>query len=86
MATKRVAPKPTYDGSNAKKDGIGIFVKCVDGSQYLFGPNAQWRWKKIAGMMSLEVEHNGQIALHIPRDNVYAVGGPQVLFRDAEWK
>jgi len=91
MAARKSAPQPRYDASNAKKSGIGVFVILCNASlgeerQLLFGENARWRWKKIAGKLALEVEDNEEIALHAWATNVVAVGGPQVLFRDAQWK
>ena len=85
------AVAPRYDASNAKKSGIGVFVMLVSGFQssrgnLLFGESARWRWKKIDGQLALEVEENGQVAFHAWANNVVCVGGPQVLFRDAEWK
>ncbi len=76
---------PRYDSSNAKKSGIGVFV-VLGCKSYLFSETARWRWKKIDGRLALEVEESGQIAFQAWAENVACVGGPQVLFRDAEWK
>jgi len=87
MGTKKTCATSHYDASNAKKDGIGVFVIMHDTDrQFLFGPTAVWRWKRIAGRLALEVEENGDIAMHAWASCVTAVGGPQVLFRDAQWK
>jgi len=75
-----------YDDSNAKKGGIGVFVVMSDGRQLLFDDSAAWKWKTIKGVLYLEVEESGEVALHARDENVMCVGGPQVLFRDADWK
>ena len=75
-----------YDDSSAKKSGIGVFVVLMGNYKYLFGESARWRWKKIDGSLFLEVEENGQVVFHTWASNVTCVGGPQYLFRDAEWK
>jgi len=80
-------PQPLrYDESNTKKVGIGVFVVLKNGKQYLFGETGQWTWRHISGQLVLQVKENGVISLHAPFDSVACVGGPQVIFRDAEWK
>jgi len=86
MPHKKSARVPRYDASNAKKSGIGVFIIFNSGNQILFGESARWRWTKIAGRLMLEVEEGKEICLHAWADHVTAVGGPQVLFRDAQWK
>lgn len=87
---KLVAPSTLaftrYDESNTKKVGIGVFVVLKNGKQYLFGETAQWTWRHISGQLVLQVKEHGTISLHAPYDSVACVGGPQVIFRDAEWK
>ena len=78
--------KKRYDDSSAKKQDIGVFVYLYQGGTLLFGESACWRWKTISKNLYLEVDENGETAFHAPASNVCAVGGPQVLFRDAEWK
>jgi hypothetical protein len=75
-----------YDESNTKKAGIGVFVVLKNGRQYLFGETAVWTWRHISGQLVLQVKEHGVISLHAPFDSVACVGGPQVIFRDAEWK
>lgn len=75
-----------YDESNTKKVGIGVFVVLTNGRQYLFGETATWTWRHISGMLVLQVKEHGVISLHAPAGAVACVGGPQVIFRDAEWK
>lgn len=75
-----------YDVSNVKKSGIGVFVVLANGQKYLFGETARWRWRTLKGQFALEVEEGGEVAFHAFAGHVACVGGPQTLYRDAEWK
>lgn len=78
-------PLSMYDSTNAKKGPvIEVLVRGV--GKRLFPLGCQWRWKHISGKLALEVFEGEQVQLQVWAEDVVLVGGPQWIFRDAEWR